>query len=321
MLALTRDGRAFGHRLHTRSSAVAPGFMWCKFDEELDGELQVIWAATLLAGDRQLRLAAIRPSFPVRAFEAPGALGCDCPAGVRRRSDAAAGWEYAEASGRAVAIRRLLGFDGQTASAPFQDQSNINLAYAYSEQPLIFEAQPGVAPRCLASVSLVRPAAFEPEHELDGFSVTAGPASLMRTALPDGTLACVALGDVLPASMTLAGRELRGEALRFARARADWSWFCGLGVTSVEGAATCCAPGTLQLARMPGGEARISTDVGLSLAEAWLGGPMRHAFVQALDGSWIEVTGDCRAGELPAALVRNWSATNNRSLVEFKVLR
>ena len=57
------------------------------------------------------------------------------------------------------------------ASAPFLDQSNINLAYPYAEQPLIFETQPSVELRYLASVSLVRPAVFEPEREFDGFSV------------------------------------------------------------------------------------------------------------------------------------------------------
>src|SRR4029077_12817900 len=116
MLALTRDGRRFGHRLHTRRGGVAPGLMWCCFDEYLDGELQAVWAAVLLAGDRQIRLAVIRPSFPVQAYEAPGALGCEQAAGLLRRSDPDAGWEYAEAEGRAVAIQRLSGFDGQWSS-------------------------------------------------------------------------------------------------------------------------------------------------------------------------------------------------------------
>ena len=73
-----------------------------------------------------------------------------------------AGWEYAEVDGRAVAIQRLVGYDCQKASAPFLDQSNINLAYTYSEQPMLYESQASVAARCLAAATLVRPAPFDP---------------------------------------------------------------------------------------------------------------------------------------------------------------
>jgi hypothetical protein len=97
------------------------------------------------------------------------------------------------------------------------------------------------------------------------------------------------------------------------------SKICALGVTQVEGVAVCHEPGTLQLERLPDGEVRITTDAGLTLAESWLGGPMRRASVQALDGSWQDVTSQCGAGELPAALVREWSERNLRTLVEFKV--
>ena len=50
----------------------------------------------LLYGDIQIRLTVIRPTFPVMAFEAPGALGCEKPMDILRRSDPQAGWEYAE---------------------------------------------------------------------------------------------------------------------------------------------------------------------------------------------------------------------------------
>src|SRR5207253_2898291 len=135
-------------------------------------------------------------------------------------------------------------------------------------------------------------------REFDGFSLTVEPGGQMRAVLPDGTLACVALGDAVPVAMALGGCVLRGQALRFARLRPDLSKICALGVTQVEGVAECRAPGTLQLERLPDGEVRISTDVGLTLAEAWLGGAMRRAAVQALDGSWQDVTSQCGAGEV-----------------------
>src|SRR5215212_9188767 len=82
MISLTLDGKTFGHRLHTRTGGVAPGFMWCKFDQLLDDELQPLWIAVLLSGDVQVRLTMLRPTLPVMAFEAPGALGCEQPATI-----------------------------------------------------------------------------------------------------------------------------------------------------------------------------------------------------------------------------------------------
>jgi hypothetical protein len=320
MLALTHDGRTFGHRLNTRSGGVAPGLMWCRFDEWLDGELQAIWAAVLLASDRQIRLAVIRPSFPVQAYEAPGALGTDRAAGVRRRSDRAAGWEYAEVEGRAVAIRRLLGYDGQQASGPFMDHSNINLAYAYAEQPLIFEAQASVARRCLAAVSLVRSAPFDPALELAGIEVSAGAADSFQVTLPDGGRAFVGVGDQLPAAVTLAGVEFVGPAVRHASVMDGLDRVSGVGVTEVAGVAACDAPASLRLERTAG-VVYGTTDAGLTLVEAWLGGPIRAAALRAQDGSWQDVSERCGGYSLPGALVREWAECQQRSLVEFRLER
>ena len=63
-------------------------------------------------------------------------------------------------------------YDSQQASAPFLGYFNINLVYAYVEQPMVYETHPSVAPRGLAAVSLVRPAPFDPEREFEGFAVT-----------------------------------------------------------------------------------------------------------------------------------------------------
>ena len=167
MLALSRDGQRFGHRSTTRAGGVAPGRMWCEFDEMIDGQPQTVRLAVLLWKDLQVRVAFLQPTLPVRAFEAPGALGCDNASNIVRRSGPDAGWEYAEVDGRALGIRRLLGYDCQQASAPFLGYSNINLAYLYSEQPMVYETQPSAAPRGLAAVSLLRPAPFDPAHEFE----------------------------------------------------------------------------------------------------------------------------------------------------------
>jgi hypothetical protein len=325
MLALTRDGQHFGHRLHTRRGGVAPGLMWCCFDEYVDDELQAVWAAVLLAGDRQIRLAVIRPSFPVRAYEAPGALGCQQAAGIQRRSDPAAGWEYAEAAAggsadtAAVAIRRLLGYDGQLASRPFLGHSNINLAYEYAEQPLIFETHASVARRCLASVSLVRPAPFDPAAELAGIAVSALPGDAFQVTLPEAR-AFVAVGDQLPPAITVDAVVFSGPGIRYAQVGAGQAGVSAVGVLEAAGVFGCEAPASVSLTRAEGAVTG-TTDAGLTLAEAWLGGPARATLLRGPEGDWHDVSERCAGGHLPGDLVREWAERHQRTLVEFRMER
>jgi hypothetical protein len=295
--------------------------MWSRFDQQLHGELQVVWAAVLLDGDRQVRVGVVRPSFPVQVYEAPGALGCKGAAVVTRRSDAAAGWEYAEAEGRAVGIARLLGYDGQQASAPFRGYSNINLAYPYAEQPLVFETAPDVTPRSVASVSLVRPSSFDPAAEFTGYGVSAEPKGTLRLRFPDGAEAVVVLADHLPPSFSVAGVEVRGPALRYARVAPRLAELCGAGLTSAAGVVACAAPATLRLTRTAEGEARVTTDAGLTLDEAWLGGPVKMAAVQTLDGAWQDVSEALQGNSLPHELVQAWAKRSERTLVHFRLTR
>jgi len=317
MIALTRDGRRFGHRLHARTGAVAPGLMWTRFDELIDDELQPMWVAVLLWGDRQIRLTLVRPTFPVQAVEAPGALGTDTPTHITRRSDPAAGWEYAEVDGRAVGIQRLLGYDSQRPSATFLDQSNINLAYAHAEQPLVAESQPSVAPRCLAAVSLVRPAPFDPAAEFSGVKVSAERNGQFTLALPGDEHAFVAVGDALPRSLQLDGETFEGRGLRYVRLAPGR--LCALGLTRAAGYATFAAPATCRLTALGAGRFEVLTDVGVTLDPAWLGGPLARAAVRQLDGTTIDVTAECAETTLPAALVATWAERTDRTLVTFEV--
>lgn len=198
MIALTYDGLNFGHRDTTRAGGAAPRMMWCAFDEEIEEQSQRLQVVVLLWNDLQVRLAYIRPTLAVRAFEAPGTLGCSDASKVKRQSDSLHGWEYAEVEGRAIGIRRLLGYDGQCASAPFLDHSNLNLAYPYSEQPLVYETQPSTAQRAFAAVSLVRPAPFDPVREFDGFAVTVKNQQSFHVTFPNGETAFVVLGNEPP---------------------------------------------------------------------------------------------------------------------------
>ena len=319
MVALTRDGKSFGHRGHTRAGEVAPGFMWCKFDQLLDDELQPLWIAVLLSGDVQIRLTVLRPTFAVTAFEAPGALGCERPAEVIRRSDPIGGWEYAEADGRAIAIQRLIGYECQQTSAPFLAQSNINLAYTYSEQPMAYEAQTSVAARCLAAASLVRPAPFDPANEFAGIKVEIESPEIFRVSLPDGKMALAAPGETAPKHATVNGLEVEGPNIRYVQATRDSNEVLGLGLIHLSGVATFHEPATFRLKRSLTGPARVTINMGISLDAQWLGGQARRIEVYTLDKQWLDITSQCEGSSIPHPVVQEWKDRNQRTLVDFRI--
>jgi hypothetical protein len=319
MVSLTMDGKTFAHRGHTRTGDVAPGFMWCKFDQVLGDELQPLWIGVLLWRDIQIRLTVLRPTLPVKAFEAPGALGCEQPAKIARRSDRQAGWEYAEVEDRAIAIQRLSGYDCQQASAPFLDQSNINLAYPYSEQPMLYESQASVVGRCLASAALVRPASFDPAHEFEGINVEIESPEIFHVNLPDERFALVAPGETTPRHATVRGLDVEGVNIRYVQVSNDSSEICGLGVTQINGIATFDKPATFRLKRTSENTSRVTTNTGLSLSDEWLNGQARFIEVLTLDNQWLNVTAQRQSGSIPTQLVQEWSNRNQRTLVDFRI--
>jgi len=293
--------------------------MWCKFDQILDDELQPLWVAVLLSGDVQIRLTVLRPTLAVTAFEAPGALGSEQPATIMRRSDQQMGWEYAQADGRAIAIQRLLGYQCQQASAPFLDQSNINLAYPYAEQPILYESQASVVARCLASAALVRPAAFDPAREFSGIKVEMEYPEMFRVTLPGGNMALVAPGETTPRRASVNGLQVEGIGLRYVQVSRDSNEICGLGLTQIHGIAAFDKPATFRLQRSSGGSIRVTTDTGISLNEQWRGGEARRVEASTLDRQWQDVTAQCTSGSIPTQLVQQWSDRNQRTLVEFRI--
>ena len=319
MVSLTLDGKTFGHRSHTRAGEVAPGLMWCRFDQDVRDELQPLWIAVLLWRDVQIRMTVLRPTLPVVAYEAPGALGCERPTSILRRSDPGSGWEYAEAEGRAIAIQRLVGYDSQQVSAPFLDQSNINLAYTYSEQPFIYESQGNAIPRCLASAALVRPAPFDPTLEFDGIGVETESPEMFRVSLPDGKMALVAPGETTPNHATVNGLDIEGSHIRYVQVTKDLNEISGLGITNLAGIATFDRPATFRLKRFPNGIIHLTMDTGVILSHQWLSGKAHSIEASTLDHRWLDVTAECPSGAIPARLVREWSERNQRTLVEFRI--
>ena len=319
MISLTRDGLTFGHRSHTRAGEVAPGFMWTKFDQIIDEELQPLWIAVLLWGDVQIRLTVIRPTYPVMAFEAPGALACEKPAGIIRRSDTQSGWEYAEAEGCAIAIQRLIGYDFQKASGPFLDQSNINLAYSYSEQPIVYESQANIAARCLASASLVRPIQFDPTVEFSGIKIEIEYPEIFHVSLQDGSSALIAPGETMPKRVSLNGLEVEGPRIRYVKASKDLNEICGLGLTHIAGRVSFDEPATFRIKRSSKNTINVTTNTGLSFTDQWMGEPVQCIEAQTLEQGWIDVTAQCQGSSIPLQVVQEWSERNQRTLVDFRI--
>jgi hypothetical protein len=319
MIALIGEDGLWGHRQTTRHSGIAPGMMWCDFNEMVRGEPQKIRTALCLWRDVQIRMAYIIPTLPVRAAEAPGALGCDRAASVTRMSDTAAGWEYVEAEERAMAIRRLYGYDGQQVSAPFQGYSNINLAYPYAEMPLVCETAFSVAARGLAAVSLMRPASFNAAAEFKDIMVSCDPRGIFRANLPDDEMIIAPLGFETVDVLLIGHLEVRGTSLRCVRIKRDASEICGMNISEVNGVVQLCEPATIQLKRGLNGQAYLSTSSGLTLAEGWLGGSPRRVEAKTLAGEWEDVSRRCAGGEIPASLVAEWARRNERTLIEFRV--
>jgi hypothetical protein len=319
MLALSPDGQVFGHRTVTLKSGTAPGMMWSEFIENIAGESQHIRAAVMLWKDLQIRLYWIKPSLPLRAFEAPGALGCERPTGILRRSDPSAGWEYAEVDGRGLAIQRLIGYDSQLASAPFQGYSNLNLAYRYSEFPLVFESWPRAVARSLAAVSLLRPAHFEPPDQFAGIKAASSEAGVFNLSLPDGELAYIDLRDIPANSVHLGDFDLEGRELRLARLQPDGSQLCAVNLLRVNGLIELERPATIQLRRKKDGQIDLITNSGVTLASDWLGATPSRIQAQSTDGALTDVTRECRQAVFQDEFIQKWSEWNERSLIYFRI--
>jgi hypothetical protein len=253
------------------------------------------------------------------AFEAPGALGLEQPANIVRRSDNQTGWEYAEAEGRAIAIQRLAGYDCQKTSAPFLDQSNINVAYPYSEQPVLYESQASVVGRCLASAALVRPAPFDPVQEFTGIKVETESPEMFRVTLPDERLALVAPGETTSKHAIVNGLVIEGNGIRFVQVSNESNEICGLGLTHIKGIAAFDKPATFRLKRDSENTIRVTTNTGLSLTDQWLHGQARRIEALTLNGQWLDVTARCQSGSIPTQLVQEWSDRNQRTLVDFRI--
>ncbi len=324
MISLTHDDKIFSHRFTNRAHGVAPSFIWSEFVEYVDDEPQLMRVAILMYRDIQIRLTYLQPTRRARVVEAPGALGCQGAASVTRRSNPTAGWEYAQAEGRALAIQRLHGYDAQRASEPFNGYSNINLAYPYAEQPLVIETTPSNKTRSFAAASLLRPAPFDPDQEFAGITLDAKPGGAFHVHLPNGDQAFVSLANELPTQLDWNGQQITGQAIRYLRANHDLTHVTAIGVTNFNQIFQLDHSGTLALSHsrttaLPHYRTLITTNTGFQLDPSWLQHNITHIEASELDGHWTDITNNCQPNRVPDSLVQHWSHHNERTLINFRL--
>jgi hypothetical protein len=199
------------------------------------------------------------------------------------------------------------------------DQSNINLAYLYSEQPLIYESQPDVAARCMASASLVRPTSFDPGEEFADIKVEIKSPEIFHVRLPGHSEALVAPGETAPKHVAIQGMDVEGPAIRYVQVSKNPDDICGLGAIHIPGLIRFHEPATFHVERIHHGAIHVTTDTGFSLDEDWLGGQARCIEALTLDHQWLEVTDQAQSGSIPSHLVQEWSNRNQRTLVDFRI--
>ena len=199
------------------------------------------------------------------------------------------------------------------------DQSNINLAYPYSEQPVIYESQTSVAARSLAAASILRPSPFDPVEEFTGINVETEAPEMFRIRLPDESMALVAPGETTPKHVIVNGVDVEGIRLRYVRMTKDLSQIDGLGLTQISGVATFFEPATFRLKRISAGQAHLTTSTGISFTTHRLQGDARCIEILSVDKQWLDVTDQCQADSIPTQLVKEWSDRNQRTLVDFRI--
>jgi hypothetical protein len=212
----------------------------------------------------------------------------------------------------------LGGYTAQAASQAFRGQSNLNLAYPYAEQPMVYEAEASASGRWLASVGLAQPARFDPAQALAGYGVSQAPGGELVVSFPNGERAAVVLAPTLPTHLMVAGTVFSGPAVRYARLGPSGSSASGLGVSAVQGMAAFDGPATFRLARERRSAVRLTTDTGVRLDPAWLGAGPWRAWARDLNGSWVPVADDAGL-VLSTALVRAWQARNERTMIDFRL--
>jgi hypothetical protein len=140
MLCLT-DERGHAHRSGNDAFAVGePGWLRMRYRQPAAGGMHTIDTTIVVHGELHLRAHRVTldpTAGPVGAVEGSAPLGYPPGATPEIRGDAGAGWEYASVGGRAVAIVRLRGYDGQQRAKVWAARADLNSVQPEYVLPLL----------------------------------------------------------------------------------------------------------------------------------------------------------------------------------------
>ncbi|HWQ11245.1 MAG TPA: DUF2264 domain-containing protein [Roseiflexaceae bacterium] len=149
------------HRTGTDAFAVGePGWLRMRYRQRVGGGTHTIDTTIVVRGELHLRAHRVTldpAAGMVTAVEGPAPLGYPPGAAPDIRGDEAAGWEYAAVDGRAVAIVRLRGYDGQRPAAAWGGRPDLNSVYPEHVLPLLAVSR------------------LQPQHELVCLAYTGRP--------------------------------------------------------------------------------------------------------------------------------------------------
>lgn len=313
------DDDGSGQRGETEAGAAGPAMSWSRYRVAIGRRRHAATTVVLPWRDLEVRLTGIRPSGPVRLTEGPAALVVDAGRPIHRRSSPDGGWEVASSPDRSVAIRRLLGYDGQRVSGPGAAGPDRNLVGDHSEQPLVYERVATARPRVVAAATMAVAAGSIDTADLASVEVTAAGPRLAHVRFGTSERAVAVLGHHSAARLDLGAWTAEGPGLRALRIRDDGTWFTGELVGSIHGVIRLDRPAPVSVRRLPGPTVEVTVDTGFRLDPGWVGFEARSFDIGDGVGGW-QAGGRLEGpGIVPAAIVRHVRARSGRTLIDLRL--
>ena len=309
------DGRTI-----TEAGAAGPGWTWSRYSVGTGPRRHRATTVVLPWRDVEVRLTGVRPGGPVRLSEAPAALGSDVGETIVRTTSTDAGWEAAATVDKAIAIRRLAGYDTQHASGPHGDGPDRNLVADNAEQPLVTETTPSSRPRMVAAATS---AVADPQPSIDALlevDVSTLDRWTVAVSLGDGERAAVVLSRRARGRLEFNGWTIDGPNLRVIRIATDGSWFAGEAVGAIAGVVRLDRPGVISLRRIgtPAAlEAIVNT--GFVVDGQWSGFEAHAIDVRDPLEDWQPLGRLEAPNVVPGALIRRQRRLTGRGLVEVRL--
>ena len=244
------DGRAdtLVHRNESSSGSAGPGWITTAYRLATRRPAR-LRTTVLLLDDVEVRITAVRPGSPIRLRDGGAALGTDGRARSDIVEDRAARMIAVFAGDRSVAIRALAGYDGIGTSASAPDR--MNLIDKRSTHPWVEETRPSAGPRVVISATTATIRGVDVPAVLRAFDVAVDTATgFVHVAWPGGQSAIASVGRHSPTRLEIAGRTVRGPALRVVIVADDGSRLAGERIQSIEGVCELSRPGIVEVARV-----------------------------------------------------------------------